>query len=613
MEFNFDIDVTPKPRVDPNATLFATVAGSVADLGNGECIFRPQLEDVPHVMTHQVLSALDRCREFRSADEHIEAIRQATPGAPVDGIRRVFNHLVERGLIVAAQDFIATLEQPAAPPAPSAGLFIRACDRPAQLKRLLESLQAHEQRGGSRHALTVVDDSRSPEAMREQARLLREHASVVGEPVRHVDAAAWKRTHEQLAAALPASQREALDLLIGRERDGRPRTGPGRGWNLALLLAAGRRILFGDDDFVLPLKLHPDLQDGIELAAHELSTVRFYTETEAAMASGHDADFDLLDWHLDLCGAPITRLFEHESRLVPTLEQWRRLAPSRLPRLTPEARISATMNGHRGHSGSVASDWMFLLDRASTRDLNADRNRYLRLIESAKVWMGPDSATTMISTPFTPFAQDLSRLSPFVAPDDRGEDGTFGALSRVLDKQSWIVHLPTSIGHLRDSERAFNPPGKSPASKNFNYFLVDFLGRFEDDLLADTPAARLAATAGRLEDLAAASDRALLRMLSEYLQVTYSGHIQRLQTVMAEAGAIAPVYWVADLQAVVKANAKALLYDGPPRLSGWAPELDAAGCAQRLRADLTRFAQMMRSWPELWQVARSLVDAGKLG
>lgn len=614
MEFNFDFDVSPAPRIDPNATLFATVAGSVADLGNGECIFRPQQEDVPHVMTHQVLTALDRCREFRSAEEHIEGIRQATPGAPVDGIRRVFNHLVERGLIVAAQDFIATLDTGTdAQPAESAGLFIRACDRPAQLQRLLASLQAHEQRGGSRHALTVVDDSRSPDAMREQSRLLREHAERSATPVRHVDALAWKRVQEQLAAALPASQRPTLDLLIGRERDGSPRTGPGRGWNLALLLGAGRRILFGDDDFVLPLKLHPELQDGIELAAHELSTVRFYTETDAAMQSGHDADFDLLQWHLDLCGAPITRVFDHASHLVPTREQWRRLAPSQLPRLVPGARITATMNGHRGHSGSVASDWMFLLDRASSRDLYQDRARYLRLIESAKVWMGPDRATTMISTPFTPFAQDLSRLPAFVAPDERGEDGTFGAISRVLDKHSWILHLPTSIGHLRDSERNFNAPGKSAASKNFNYFLVDFLGRFEDDLLADTPAERLAASAGRLEDLAGASDRGLLRMLSEYLQVTYSGHIQRLQTVANEAGPNAPVHWVADLQAVVKANAKALLYDGPPRLSGWPPELDAGGCARRLRDDLTRFAQMMRAWPEIWQTARGLVDARKLG
>lgn len=608
MEFSFDFDVTPQPKVDPNATLFATMPGQVADLGNGECIFRPGHDDVPHVMTHQVLSALDRCREFRSADEHVEAIRKAMPGAPLDGIRRVFNGLVERGLIVAAEDFAVRYLEVAAkapPRADTGGLYIRACDRPAQLQRLLESLAANAQRGFAAQALTVVDDSRSPEAMAAQARLLREHGERSGAPVRHVDAAGWQRVHETLAAALP-EHRAALDDLIGRGRGDAPRTGPGRGWNLSLLLGAGRRILFGDDDFVLPLKLHPELQDGIELDAHEMSTVRFYTDTGAAMGAGHDADFDLMQWHLDLCGAPIGHAFEHASRLVPTREQWRRIAPSRLPRLVPEARIVATMNGHRGHSGSVASDWMYLIDPASARDLYHERSRYLRLIESGRVWMGPDRATTMISTPFTPFAQDLSRLPAFVAPDERGEDGTFGAISRILDPHSWVLHLPTAVGHLRDREHKFLAPGSSAVARNFNYFLVDFLARCEDELFAGTPQARLAAAAARLEDLAAATDRDLLRMLSEYLQATYSGQIRRLQAAAEAAGPKAPVYWSADLQAVIKANAKALLYDGPPRLAGWPAELDAAGCAARLRRDLSRFAAMMRAWPEIWQAASSM-------
>lgn len=608
MEFSFDFDVSPQPKVDPNATLFATMPGQVADLGNGECIFRPSHDDVPHVMTHQVLSALDRCREFRSADEHVEAIRKAMPGAPSDGIRRVFNGLVERGLVVAAEDFAARFLDAAAkapPRADAGGLYIRACDRPAQLQRLLESLHDHARRGFPAQALTVVDDSRSPEAMAAQARLLRDHGERSGAPVRHVDAAAWQRVHEALAAALP-EHRAALDDLIGRGRGEAPRTGPGRGWNLALLLGAGRRILFGDDDFVLPLKLHPHLQDGIELDAHEMSTVRFYTDTQAAMDAGHDADFDLMQWHLDLCGAPIGHAFEHESRLVPTREQWRRIAPSRLPRLVPEARVVATMNGHRGHSGSVASDWMYLIDPTSARDLYHERNRYLRLIESGRVWMGPDRATTMISTPFTPFAQDLSHLPAFVAPDERGEDGTFGAIARVLDPHAWVLHLPTAVGHLRDREHKFLAPGSSAVARNFNYFLVDFLARCEDELFAGTPQARLAAVAARLEDLAAATDRDLLRMLSEYLQATYSGQIRRLQTAAEAAGPKAPIYWTADLQAVIKANAKALLYDGPPRLAGWPADLDAGGCAARLRRDLSRFSAMMRAWPEIWQAAATM-------
>lgn len=613
MEFNFDLDVTPKPAFDPNATMFATVPGNVADLGNGECIFRPQHEDVPHVMTHQVLHALDRCREFRSADEHIEAIRKDTPNVPTDGIRRVFNGLVERGLITSAEDFAAGFTESAgSTPAPSGGLFVRACDRPAQLNTLLESLRQHQAKGGVAQTFTVVDDSRSSEARAAQARLLHEHGERVGGGVRHIDADAWQRAHQTLTDALP-EQRAAIDGLIGRTRDGKPRTGPGRGWNLALLLGAGKRILFGDDDFVLPLKLHPQLQNGIEIQAHEMTTVRFYTDTGAAMNSGLGADFDLLQWHLDLCGAPIGKVFDRAGHLLPTREQWRRIAPSRLPNFVPQARIAATMNGHRGHSGSVTSDWMFLLDPTSSHDLNHDRARYLRLIESGKVWVGPDRAASMVSTPFTPFAQDLSQLPPFVAPDERGEDGTFGALTRIMDPQAWILHLPTSVGHLRDVERPFMAPGKQAAMKNFNYFLVDFLGRFEDDLFAGSPEMRLQSAAARLEDLANAGDHALLRMLGDYVTASYSGQIARLQAVAAEAGNRAPVYWTTDLQAVIKVNAEAMLYDGPPRLGHWPAGLTATDTAARLRRELNDYAGYMRAWPTIWRTARELVASGRLG
>mgnify|MGYP001764943699 CR=1 FL=1 len=606
MEFNFDFDVTPRPAVDPNAPRYATVPGNVADLGNGECVFRPRGEDVPHVMTHQVLGALDQCREFRTADEHVEAIRRATPGAPVEGIRRVFNSLVERGLIVRADAFVEQLGAAAnSPQAPIGGLYVRACDRPAQLQRLLDSLREDMARHGRPLRVTVVDDSRDAGAASAQADAVAAFAAATRTEARLVGDAAWRRVQARLTEALP-EHAAAIDRLIGRGSATAPRTGPGRGWNLALLLGAGERILFGDDDFVLPLKLHPDHRAGVDLAMGESTAARFYTDLDSALQAGRDPDFDALQWHLDLCGAPLAAVFDPASRIAPTPAQWRRLAPSRLTRLEAGARIAATMNGHRGDSGSVSSDWMFMIDADSARDLFRDRNRYLSLIERGRVWMGVAGAAASHATRFTPFAYDLSQLPAFVAPEERGEDATFGALTRILDPNAWILGLPTSIGHVRESSRNFTKPGSSPVARNFNYFLVDFLARFEDDLFAHTPQQRLVAAAARLEDLAAASDRDLLRMLGEYLQATHSGHVQRLQQLVAEIGANAPAYWIADLQAVVKANAKAVLSDDVPRLAGWPKDLDAAGSAARMRDDLTRFASLMRAWPAIWTAARSL-------
>ncbi|MBI2396712.1 MAG: hypothetical protein HYV17_02880 [Xanthomonadales bacterium] len=608
MEFNLDLDVTPRPPVDPNATLFATVPGHAADLGNGECVLRTQHDDVPHVMTYQVLAALDRCREFRSAEEHIEAIRQNTPGAPVDGIRRVFNGLVQRGLIVAAEDFVAPFLAPAAPPrAEAGGLYLRAGERPERLQRLLDSLRQQVLRGFEAPMLTVIDEARSADAIAAHAAMLRAHRELGPAPVRHVDAGAWQRVHDALAAALP-EQRAVLDDLIGRRRDGIAPGGTGPGWNLALLLGAGRRILFGDDDLVLPLKLHPELRDGIELEARATLPVRFYGGAESALQAGHDAEFDLLQWHLDLCGAPIGQVFDHASRLVPTREQWRRLAPSRMPQLQPQARVLATLNGRRGHSGHASADWMYQLDAASSRDLYQERNRYLRLLESGSVWIGPDRACAMQATPMLPFAQDLSQLPAFVVAGGGDAESSYAAISRVLTPHAWFLQLPTSAAHPPEAGQRLAAPGSSEVTRSFNQFLGDFLERCEGEIFGGTAQARLAAAAARIEDLAAATDHDLLRLLGEYLLASFGGRIQRLQAVAAAAGSNAPVYWSADLQAVVKAHAKALLQDGPPRLGGWPAGLDAAGCAARLRGDLQRAAAAMRAWPQLWQAARALGD-----
>lgn len=615
MEFDFDFDVSPKPKVDPNATMFATIGGEAADLGNGECIFRPIGADRVEVMTHQVLAALDRCRTFRSADEHVDAIRQAMPGAPLDGIRRVFNGLVERGLIVAAEDFAAGFldaAKQASPRAEVGGMFIRAGDRPAALQRLLESLDEHTRRGFSVPALNLVDGEQSSESTNAKARLLREFGERHGVAVQHIDAVRAQRIQETLAAALP-EQRAAIDDLIGRTRGGAARVGSGWAWNLAALLGAGKRILFGEDEFVLPLKLHPELQDGIVVEASAPTSARFFADQAAAMSAGHDAEFDLLQWHLEFCGAPIGRVFEHESRLVPTRAQWRGMAPSRLAGMAPKARIVATLNGRRGQGSSSASDWMFQIDPASARDLCAERNRYLRLIESGKAWIGPDRAMTMRATPVAPFAQDLSQLPAFVAPDERGEQFTYGAITRVLDPSAVFLHLPTAVGQWSERDAPYRAPGQSPVARTFNAFLVDFLARLEGDVFAASSVSRLAAVAARLEDLAGASNHGLLRLLGDFLQASHSAQIQRLQMAAEAAGPNAPVYWSADLQAVIKAHAKALLIDGPPRLAGWPTELDADACATRLRDELMRFARMMRAWPAVWEAAREMGARGRLG
>ena len=72
------------------------------------------------------------------------------PAGQRDNVRRVLENLGARGLLVSDGDFLQRIATSTAQaPAPARAVFIRACDRPAQLERLLKSLADYERRFGT--------------------------------------------------------------------------------------------------------------------------------------------------------------------------------------------------------------------------------------------------------------------------------------------------------------------------------------------------------------------------------------------------------------------------------------------------------------------------------
>lgn len=142
---NYEINYPPKPKAtsqrwDPRAPLYASQDGRVASLSSQECIFLVNGSNAPHVMTMQVLQALDMCREFRTLDEHAARIASTLPGlsGKHEDVRRVVESLVQRQLLLRDDDFVNRFHnvRERAPPA-MRGVFIRACDRPDRLRQLL--------------------------------------------------------------------------------------------------------------------------------------------------------------------------------------------------------------------------------------------------------------------------------------------------------------------------------------------------------------------------------------------------------------------------------------------------------------------------------------------
>ena len=207
-EINYgSLAVAPaQPRPDPDAPLYASEDGVVASLSNNECIFLVRRSGDTHVMTFQVLQALDQSREFRTLDEHAARILATIPGlqAQRDGVTRVLESLTTRGLLVSDRDFIQRVAA-ATPrePAPLRAVFIRACDRPEQLARLLESLADYERRTRANRHYVLLDDSTARDAINRHRDLLREFARATGCKLTYVGAAERARLIERVVRAVP--------------------------------------------------------------------------------------------------------------------------------------------------------------------------------------------------------------------------------------------------------------------------------------------------------------------------------------------------------------------------------------------------------------------------
>src|SRR5512141_404770 len=240
-------------RIDPNAPTFASEDGLVASLSAHEVIFLTKRTGEPHVMTFQVLQAMDQCREFRSIDEHIARIQSTIPAlaSKRDDVRRVLDNLVQRQLLVSDRQFIERVRAQPRALAKFRAVFIRACDSPSELQHLLVSLTDYERRFRANRHYVVLDDSTLPAHVNEQRDLLREFARTTGCKATYVGRSERAKLVEKLGKAIPQAS-GVLPRLLTREANAQAALfGGGRGKNLALLLGAGARIALFDDDMRL--------------------------------------------------------------------------------------------------------------------------------------------------------------------------------------------------------------------------------------------------------------------------------------------------------------------------------------------------------------------------
>lgn len=589
------------PGTAAGATLYASIDGRVARLGSDEVVFFDPLLGKSHVMTLQVLKAMDLCREFQPLEVHVRRVAAGIAGlaGKEQAVRRVLEGLAARGLLVTADAWLTRFAStPAVELAPVAGIFIRACDRPAQLEALLASLIGHARRFGLPGPVAVIDDSTEAANTAAHRRLLADFAAASGVEVRHVDQAVWSAIAEDLEQrAGPAAA-----ALLRRPRRFAGRRGGGIGKNLASLLAAGCRYLLLDDDFLFPLRAHPQAARGLRPAPLGWA-VRSFDDVDGALAAGTEVERDLLAEHLVLCGQNLGAACARLPAMGMAAADLAGLAPSRAPLLDPGRRVLSTVNGHRGQSGASGVAWLFLLDPAARSALCRDEASWTRLRGDPPVWWGTACFQVSDGGAFTPFAVDASRLLPPTSAFGRGEDALFSALCAVAHGDAVQIDTPYAIGHRQEGARDRSELFGLPETPDLNHCLAEFARSVAGDLHGTDPARRLSVCAARLEDLASGSEATVLHYLQEYLAYRRSLFIEQAQQVLAATGTGLPRAWHEDLARLIEANGRALIERGPPRLAGWPAGAGSADCAAAFREEAMALVDGLRAWPAAWEVA----------
>lgn len=596
-EFNFgEQQLTPQAKQDN--TLYASVDGIAQQLDQDELVFMDYETGQNHVMTLQVLQAMGLTQQFRPLHEHIGQIAAAIPELKnqQQAIQKVLQFLVDKGLIISAEDWLAGLKtQPDKhDQAPYAGMVVRTCDRPEQLGRLLESLAVYQKQHPSRHPVLVFDDSRD-EAHRTNNEKLCQKASVSVTYHGH----SWQQQFISMLQKEWPEHSEQIDWLL-QQRSGF--TG-GRVWNLALLALAGKRFSFFDDDYLMQARTAKNTHfDVINLSDEAPLSVQFGLNVRDIKQKSDAFDNDLLQEMVEACGQTIGHWWHKHQDISASSLYGLRLMD--LNRIAADSTIKTTGNGTWGSPRAAGNYWLYLLNKEQREAFWQDRETYLDNIEASQLLHYVDHYQVLSQANFAPSTMDNGDFLPFTMPTETNEDYFFGGLTEACYPNNVSLQFPVMMGHLQAEDRERSQLNHIARRPGINSFVADYVTSVAHQFYGKNAQQRFANTRAALADLIHNPDQMLLNRLREYLSRTRAQLIHQLQTVLAEVEE-PPIYWQADVKELIEANGAAIKSNEVPLLSGWPKDLDEAACVSRLRSELNEIVQAMDVWPKLWDFCRA--------
>jgi hypothetical protein len=560
-----------------------------------------------------VVDALKTCTFFDTIENH--ARRLCETRAELKNQQAVvvqtLNQLHAAGFFLEAETICERLN--VAQPADKAAtrVFIITCDRPALLKRLLESML---RAGGlTRHDdLVVIDDSREVENAAANERIVEDFNITSAKTLRYFGSEAQRELLDGLVRSLP-EHTDGIRFLIDRERwEGQATYGRSR--TLCLLLSVGYRAIVLDDDILCQAIAPPLRREGVFLGSGGNREVAFYDNRETLMASALAEKESPLDLHARCLGATLGECASglNGGPLRPAQLAGANAAMSNVWRA--DSRVLISQCGSWGDPGTGNAHWTLNLSRDSVERLLSAPVGITAAIEGRNVWLGTPQSTIMKMAFMSQMTGlDNSQLLPPYFPVFRGEDLLFAAMVEAMHPHGAVVEYDFAVPHLPE-ERSRKSLRDPIAGAGDVGLFARYLTEQIDYTDGDNPRHRLGLLA---QDLRRLADKSTDNLLLDYRREVAKVHAHQLLLIreqLAQSKDLPSNTWQGYLNRGVEEVQQALARAWSPTEITGAPRDSSDTAMMEAFRDLLRgFAAALEAWPAVRDIAdeqaRRVLDA----
>lgn len=541
--------------------------------------------------------------------------RAAESGVPATraAIGATLRDLLQRGVLTSESDVVTRLcagasdvdtRRDGAPPVIEV-IGIPTRDRPAALRRALESHARDIAESGRPIEILVVDDATGAGAERSRD-LVRDVARRFGIRARHADRAAKVRFAAEVAAASGVDPTITLGALAP---DAGSAFSAGASRNALLLDAAGRCALQVDDDTVCEPRAAPQTSAALAMRSFEDPTELWFDGGAGGDGEPRQGAAAL---HELLLGRPASALVRRAASSSSGLNT-ARASTALLGRIASGGRVACTQLGLRGDSGMGAMGYLLTIGQPSRGRLLAREETYRAAVTERRLTRAVTASTLTDQELCMTYAIGLDAralLPPFPAVH-RNEDGLFGAVLAACEPTAVFGHLPFTIAHepeeprRRPFDHVFDQAGRIAA----NDLVAGLVASSRGEIDARSPASAMTSLGRALVAWADAPAPEVFERVQWMLARRLAQRLSRIDAVLREAGR-APAFWARDLEAladVVRERA-----EDPERVVPleWEGLRDRGAARSLALARPRAYGELLAAWPAMFAAAEALRARG---